>query len=65
MPSSGRLNFMSQLTTKLSDRKPDMIRLETQRPNPEAEPGSLQRMVRSWYAFSWAIAACQLADMAT
>jgi len=63
MPSSGRLNFMSHLTTKLRRPEPDMIRLEstpTQRLSPVrsthgSEAGMLFRGHR-WRA--------QLADMA-
>ena len=47
MPSSGRLNFMSQLTTKLTDRQG--LTYETtklQGKSPGAIGGSVQRLVR-------------------
>ena len=49
MPSSGRLNFMSQLTTKLTDRHE--LTYENQKlqgKSPGANGGSVQRLVRPW-----------------
>src|SRR5881394_4305115 len=37
---------MRQRTIKLSDRRTDVSKPETPRPNPTAQPGSLQRLVR-------------------
>src|SRR5204862_7522835 len=40
------IRAMTQRTIKLSDRRTDVSKPETPRPNPTAQPGSLQRLVR-------------------